>query len=191
LPKKVIDFTGVEDRAYATRRIPAATYRAKAVKVRESESEAGNEMWTFTLEISNGKQRGIKLPFRTVLTEASLWKLRNFMTALGVKVPSKRVAVDPEKLIGRECGIVVEDDEYENRIRSIVFDTIPLSEMPEEEVEEEELDGGEEPEEEEEEEPRKTKAKTKTKAKNRRRDEEEEEEEVADEELEELDVDEL
>lgn len=63
------------------------------------------------------------------LTPASLWRLRQSMEAMGMKVPSKKVAVDPVKLIGKTCAVTLTDDEYEGKVYSNVSDTFLLAEL--------------------------------------------------------------
>jgi hypothetical protein len=155
--------------------IPPGDYPAKIVEVEETESESsGNRMLVWRLQITDGKYEGKKLLTRTVITPKALWRLRNLIEATGSTVPDKAVNLRPNKYVGEEIGIVVDDDEYENRVYSDIRDFVSIEDLTEEEEEEEEED---EEDEEEDEEPE---------------DEvEDEEEEEDEEELEEVDLDEL
>jgi hypothetical protein len=126
--------------------------------------------------ITSGKHKGKPISDTLWLTEKSLWKVRQAMEAMGLKVPSKKVSVDVTKFKGKELAITLDDEEYNDKVYSRVVDFFLLSELDldeddeEEDDEEEEEDDedteDEEDEEEEDEEPApKKKAKKGKKAK--------------------------
>lgn len=196
--KRKLDFRGVKDRTgFRIRHFPEGDYRGKIVDVADHTSDNG-EGWVYTIQVRNAK-----FPYYVMTYDKNqLWKVRNTFVAAGMKVPKKLLAVDPNKVVGKEVGVTLEDDEYEGRERSVIADLIPISELTgdndsedyddevDEEIEDEDEDEVEEEEEDEEPEPPKKKAKKKAKAK-KAKPADDEDEEVDDEELEELEVEEL
>lgn len=189
--KRKLDFRGVKDRSgFRTKHFPEGEYLGKVLEVGDHESDNG-EGWVFTIQVRNAR-----FPYYVMTYDKKqLWKVRNLFVAAGMQVPKKLLAVDPNKVVGKQIGVVLEDDEYEGRIRSAIADVIPVKDLEEaadgdfdedadEEVDEDEI------EEEEDEEPEPPKKKVKKKA-SKKKAEEDEDEEVDDEELEELEVDEL
>jgi hypothetical protein len=196
---KVIDFTNVSaggaefNRAH---RVPG-DYLAKITGVKAvKSSKTGNPQWLFTI-----KQGSATYPYYCQFAENTLWKLRTLMAAAGINIPSKKVNLDPNKAVGKEIGISLDDHEYNDKLFSEIIAVFPKAELPgadteaedEDEEEEEEDEETEEPEdeteeeeEEEEEEPEPPKRKKKTKAakKTKRKG-------VDDEELEELDIEDI
>lgn len=202
--KRKVDMRGVKDRSgFRIKHFPEGDYRAKIIDVDDHTSSNDNEGWVWTIQVKNAK-----FPYYTMLEKNQLWKVRNLFVACGVNVPKKLINIDPNKLVGKELGVTLEDDEYEGRLRSVIGDTIPLSELlgddeddfdEDEDVEVEEEDD-EESEDEEEEEPAPKKKKKKAPAKKKKKkapepeddeESEDEEEEIEEEELEELDIEEI
>jgi hypothetical protein len=156
--KTVVDFSNT-DSGNSRVRIPEDNYRAKVKTVKHETSKAGNPMLVWEFEIAEGKFKGRVLIDRTVLQENSLWKLKQLLEAMGITVPSKRIALDLSRYPGRELGISVVDDEYEGRISSKVGDYMDVDvldggDIEDDEEEDEEEDEDEEQEEEEEPAPR-------------------------------------
>jgi len=166
--KTVVDFTGVNANSGRVR-IPEGDYPVVVKGVKHETSKAGNPMLVWEFEITEGKHKGKVLRDRTVLQENSLWKLKQLLEAMGITVPSKRVALDLARYPGMELGVTAVDDEYDGRISSKVADYVSADVFEEEDEEEEE-----------EEAPPKSKAK-----KSKKRQDEDEEE------IEDLDLDEI
>lgn len=104
-------------------RVPEGDYVAKIVDAKKGEAKSsGNTMITWTLEIIEGKYKGKKLITRTVMTPKALFFLRNLLEALGAEVPEKASKIRYKKYVGKKIGITVEDDEYENKMKSEVSD---------------------------------------------------------------------
>lgn len=177
----VVDFTGVEGGGRT--RVPEDDYRLKCVQIKPDTSKAGNSMWVWKWEIVGGKFAGKTLIDRTTFTKESLWKLKQILEAFGITVPNKRVALNPQKYIGKELGATVVDDEYENRISSKIADYVSLDVL--EADEDEEMDDDTEEDEDQEEEPTPKKGKKGKKGKKSKPVSDEEEE------IEDLDLDEL
>lgn len=135
-----VDFTGVESRVGS---IPAGEYVVKVVKVESTESSNDNDMLKWHVEISEGKFKGKKLIFNTVLIPEALWNLRNLLEAMGVDVPDDELDIDLEEMEGQQFVAHVEDREYQGKTRS---DVVGYSSVENhEEVETDEEDEEEEP----------------------------------------------
>lgn len=170
---KVLDFSKVKDRGrYNPKHVSEGPYKAKVAGVVETEAKTDEEdMWVFEIHLQGVKRSG-SYPYYCKLQANQMWKVRNLFTAAGLKVPKKKVKVDPTKLVDRLIGVEMEDDEYEGRLKSVISDVFPLSELddrdlPDASDDDEEVDESEETE------------------------DEDEDEEVEDEDLEEIDIEEV
>ena len=124
----VIDFTNVKEGggSFNKRRVPAGDYRATIVKVVDSPAKSDGAMqWLFTLQTASGGT----YPYYCKHQENQYWKIRNLLVAAGLEVPKKKVNVNPERLIGREIGVSLEDTEYEGKSQSEVASVFPASEV--------------------------------------------------------------
>jgi hypothetical protein len=125
----VVDFSGVQDRgAFSPKRVPAGDYAAKITKVEDGESKKDQSFqYIFTIKLSKFSQNSY--PYYCKLQENQLWKLRNLAVAAGLNVPKKRMKFDPNKVVGKEVGVTMEDDEYEGKLKSVVAAVFPVSEL--------------------------------------------------------------
>lgn len=151
-----VDFSKVESGGGRIR-IPEGDYRVKVAAVKQQESKAGNQMLVWDFEFVEGKAKGKKIRDRTVLTAEALWKLKQLLEAMGIAVPSKKVALNFAKYLGKELGITVVDDEYEGKVSSKVADYISLDILDnvdddEEDEDEDEVEDDDEDEDEDEDE---------------------------------------
>lgn len=129
MPRRTIDFSNVKEAsAYAPRRLPEGTYRAIITKVDETTSKAGNPMWVYA--ISPVDHPTAVYPYYLLLEDKHLWKLRALLLAAGKDVPKKKVAVDPESIVGKEIMIDLEDDEWEGREKSVIAGVFKCDEVP-------------------------------------------------------------
>lgn len=107
-------------------RIPEGDYLAKIIKAEQKEAKTGSQMIVWTFKILEGKYKGKKIKDNSVLVPKALFRLRNLLEALGVKVPEKTVKINFAKYVGEEIGLtIVDGEEYKNKIRSEVGDFIP------------------------------------------------------------------
>jgi hypothetical protein len=126
--KKPLDFTNVKEAGnFSPKHKTEGDYLGKIVKVEDSESKAGNAMWVFTIVLASDARA--TYPYYCTLDEKSLWKVRALIEATGKPVPKKRIMVDPNGLVGKEIGVALEDDEYEDKVRSKVQATFPTDEL--------------------------------------------------------------
>lgn len=143
--RRALDFTNVKDRGpYNPKHKSEGDYRARITAVEERTSGQGNLMWVYAVKLVSDESA--VYPLRCVLNEANLWKLRNLLQACGFTIPKKKVNVDPNKPVGKEIGITLEDDEYEGKMKSVIQATFKASELTEDEPEgdDEESDDAEE-----------------------------------------------
>jgi len=126
------DFTNVPHGSGGSFHIPPGEYGVKVLSAEYGTSQNGNEQieWQFTgIE---GKSKGKTFYYYTPLLENTLWKLRNTLEALGIEVPDSAMEIELDELEGLECRGFVEDDEYQNQIRSKLVKVISGEEEEEE-----------------------------------------------------------
>lgn len=123
-----MDFTNVKDGGnFNKKRQPAGDYRAKIIKVEDTTKKDDEKvkMWLFHITVKSGTY-----PYYCTYTaENQLWKIRNLFIAAGINVPKKKMAIDPNKVVGREIGVTLEDDEYDGKAQSSIASTFPTSEL--------------------------------------------------------------
>ena len=128
-----VDFTNVKDGgAFNTKRIDAGDYLAKIVKVEDSPVKKGDNkgapQYLFTIKLV--ELPSSTFPYYCQLTENQLWKLRNLLIAAGKAVPKRRTKVDPNTVVGKLIGVLIDDDEYECKERSTINGVFPASDLP-------------------------------------------------------------
>lgn len=110
-----VDFTGVPERGPRRPRFPSGIegdYKLKVVKVEENEkSKAGNPQWIVTFLGLTGAVKGKKGTEYFALVPDALWKLRDFLEALGLKVSGKKAKLNPQKLVDKVVGAHIQDGE--------------------------------------------------------------------------------
>lgn len=123
-----LDFTNVKDGGNFNKKHQApGDYKAKVVKVDDvaKKDDPSVKMWLFTIQVGTGTY-----PYYCTYTaENQLWKIRNLFVAAGINIPKKRMAVDPNKVVGKAIGVTLEDEEYEGKMQSVVQSTFPTSEL--------------------------------------------------------------
>jgi hypothetical protein len=125
--------------------IPEGIYKGIIEEVTQTVSSNDNDMLTWIIKITSpGKGKNKKIYTYTVFTDSSLWKLKQYLTALEIPIPKGPMEIDLDDLEGREVTFEVVDGEYQGKPRSEVARFISNGEEEEED---------EETEEEEEEEP--------------------------------------
>lgn len=146
--KKTLDFSNVSD---GFELVPAGTYSVNIFEIIEKTSGNGNDMLKLTLKINSGKLKGRQLFTNLVFVEAAMFKIREFLQAVGAKIEKKSSNVDFSKTVGKEIKVLViqkknnETGEMYNDIKKFlpVSDTSDLatasSEGKEDDSEEDEL----------------------------------------------------
>jgi hypothetical protein len=128
--KRTADFTNVKDGGnFNPKRKPAGDYLATIAAVADHASQGDPNGWVFTITLEDDVRA--TYPYYCQTTAKALWKVRNLFIAAGKDVPKKRVVVDPNKIVGQQIGISLDDDEYEGNPKSVISATFPKDELTE------------------------------------------------------------
>lgn len=119
------DLTNVESSGL----VPDGTYRVRCANVEQSVSKGGNPMFVWDFEIASGDHQGRILKVFTAITPAAMWKVAETVQALGIGQIGSVVKFKRSDVIGKECGAVVEETEYNGSKRSQISRVMPLAEM--------------------------------------------------------------
>lgn len=100
--------------------LPEGIYSTVVEKIEITPAKtSGNPMWKVTLKVTDEEFAGRKLFTNLVLAENCLWKLKEFLAAIGVDADDA-VDGDTEDLIGAECQVKVTQREYQGDIQNEV-----------------------------------------------------------------------
>lgn len=126
-----IDFSNVtEGSGIRPKQLPAGEYAATIKDVKAGNSKkTGTPQWCFI--IVPKAHPGASYPYYCQLTAEQAWKIRQVLVAVGVSAPKSVKTIDASKLIGKDLGIILEDDEYEGKLKSVIDSLIPLAEVDE------------------------------------------------------------
>lgn len=182
-----IDFTNVKEGGnFSKKHMPAGDYLARVTKVEDAKPKDTSDktpMWLFTIQLKDTPSA--TYPYYCKLQENQLWKVRNLLVAAGINVPKKKVAVDPNKLVGKLIAVSLDDTEYNGKEQSevgAVFSPNDLDSVPEDDDDDDIDTEDTEEEDDEEEAPEPPKKKKKAPEPEPEEDDEEEDEEEEDEE---------
>jgi hypothetical protein len=153
---RAVDLSDVKEggSAFKPRRKPEGDYRAKIVKADDHVKEGKEPGWVLTVMVEGDNRSTYPVYLNPEKKQA--WKIAQACRAAGLNVKNARVRFDPNKLVNKEIGVFLEDDEYEGRPKSVIAEMFPVSEVggnADEPDEEEIIDEDEEIDEEEDEEP--------------------------------------
>lgn len=96
-------------------KVPEGDYLARSKTAQHKTSEAsGNPMVVVQFVGKDGKLKGKEFRDYFPLTDNMLWKLRQFMEAAGIDVPSKKSKLVLADLEGVDVGVTIGDDEDQN-----------------------------------------------------------------------------
>ena len=146
----MFDMTDVKDSGGAfnkKHRVPG-DYKGKITKVEDArkKDDPSKKMWLFTVEIGTGAY-----PYYCTFDEKSLWKIKQLFVAAGVPVPTKKTKLDPNKIVGKYVGVTLDDDEYNDKLRSSIQSVFSASELEgDNDPDDEDVDDEDEDDEEEE-----------------------------------------
>lgn len=142
-----VDLTDVKEGGqFRPKRKPAGDYRARIVKVEDHLKEGNEPGWVYTIQI-DGDARS-SYPYYVNPAPKQKWKIGRICAAAGIQAVGKRINFNPNKLVGKEIGVALDDDEYEGRLKSVIDEVFPVSEVgananedaPVDEIEDEEVD---------------------------------------------------
>ena len=173
---KIVDFSNVKERGnYNPKHVNPGDFKGKVTAVTDEPARDGTDMWTFTIETPAIPRA--TYPYYCKLAENQFFKLKALFEAAGTAVGKRRVKVDPNRLIGKEIGFALEDDEYEGRLKSVIVEVFPASEVDDTDGDDDAEDEDLEPDEDEEEEAEADDEEEEDEAEEEPEDEEDEEEE--------------
>lgn len=118
---------------------PPGLYKAKLAECNLKESKSGNEMLECIYELISGDYKGSRVWDYVVLNEASEWKLKQFLEAVG-KINGKRGAkgsFDPDEFEDSEVQVRLKHETYNDEPRARVAAVLPLPEDDDDDDEEE------------------------------------------------------
>ena len=121
--KFVFDLTNFKDRRGG--RVPEGTYKVavddvEVTKIKQGENE-GKPMINLYLRVVGGEFDGVTIMDRLPQTEKALFRTANFLQALGMKTPRKRIQLDLNSLVGKYLEITaVDGTPFQGEIRSDV-----------------------------------------------------------------------
>lgn len=119
-----IDFTNVKS---GFEPIPEGTYEAIVFEVEQKISQAGKPYLNWQLKLLGGDNDGRRAFYMTSLSPAALWKLKEVLHNLGFSKESLagEFDLDIASLIGKECTIVIQHEEYNGDTRDRVVNVLP------------------------------------------------------------------
>ena len=142
--KLKVDMTGVE--SYT--RCSEGEHLAKVKKVEMGTVQgSGDDALKAVFEVLKGDGKGCQVFETFSLGEKALWKLKQFLTAIGIKADGK-LSLDLDKLEGKLCIIDVIHEEYNGQKRAKISNYSKPSDDSDDEDEDEEYDDDEDEEEE-------------------------------------------
>lgn len=97
--------------------LPVGKYVAKVAAAEEKTSQAGNQMINVTFEVVEGEAIGRKVFDNYVLTEKSLWRLKQFLASIGMGADGM-VDIDLNDWLDRFLIIDVTQEEYNGNTRN-------------------------------------------------------------------------
>ena len=125
---RTLDFSNVkESSGINPKHLDEGEYLGKVIEVRDDPAKDGEAMWNFIIQLEDHKTA--TYPYYVKLVENQLWKLRNLFVAAGVDIPKKAVKIDPNRVVGKTICVVLEDDEYEGKTKSVISALMPKEEF--------------------------------------------------------------
>ena len=121
-----VDLSEVEDSSYA---VPDGIYKAKCIDVEQGVSKTGNPMFIWEFEIVEGDFKGRTFKSWTAITPAAMWKVAGTVMALGIGQAGEVVKFKRSDVLGKLCGIVMEQDDYNGKKSSKIKSVVPVAEI--------------------------------------------------------------
>ena len=104
-------------------------YRVRCIEIEQSVSQAGNPMFIWTFVIVDGKFAGREFKLWTAITPAAMWKVAECVQALGVGQTGQVVKFKRSDVVNKECGAIIEQQEYNGASRSSIAKVLTLQEL--------------------------------------------------------------
>lgn len=123
-----VDLSDVKENSYT---IPDGLYKVKCINVEQAIAKSGNPMFVWDFEIQEGPHAGFISKVFSAITPAAMWKVAETVQALGVGQTGQVVKFKRSDVIGKICGAMIEQGEYEGKTRSSIVKVMTLKEMEE------------------------------------------------------------
>lgn len=129
MPKIKADFSETKERSeFSPRHVDEGEYLFEVKSSKLGTSAAGNEQLIFTL-VSPQIPGGV-YPYYAPTSGKAAWKLRALLEATQQPIQGKKVVnFDTDRLNGKRFGAELVDDEYNGRLKSVVNNVFPESEL--------------------------------------------------------------
>lgn len=175
-----VDFSDVkESSGINPKHQPEGDYLLKITKAEVGKNK--NDDLQVLVLFQDPSLRSATYPYYCPLTPKMMWKIRNVFIAAGLQVPKAKGKLDVARLVNKEVGCTLADDEYEGKMKSVIDAVFHKDELEPQEGEDEDFEEEVEEDEIEEEEeapaPKKSKKKPAPVVEEEEDDEEEDEEE--------------
>jgi hypothetical protein len=121
-----VDLTDVQENSFT---IPDGGYKVKCTNVEQSVSKGGNPMFVWDFEITEGEHKGFTSKVFTAITPAAMWKVAETVKALGVGQTGEVVKFKRSDVVGKICGAIFEEREYNGSTNSQISKVITLNEL--------------------------------------------------------------
>lgn len=122
-----VDLTDVQDNF----KVPDGLYKMRCQDVEQSVSKGGNPMFVWTFTVVEGQYTGREFKVFTAITPAAMWKVAETVMALGVGQVGQVVKFKRTDVVGKECGALIEETEYNGQVRSQISRVMSLKDMAE------------------------------------------------------------
>lgn len=129
MAKQTFDFSESKDRSEINPvHQPPGDYRGKIIKCTEGDSKSGKPMITYIIQDTDRASATYAYYCPTEKID-QLWKFRNLLIASGLQVPQKKIAVDPQRIVGKSIGMTLETEEYNGKEKSSITSVFPESDL--------------------------------------------------------------
>ncbi|TQE24864.1 hypothetical protein Sipo8835_32645 [Streptomyces ipomoeae] len=125
-PKMPLDFSKIRGDKFNPIPKPEGEYLGVITSFEDTRTRSGAPMWVFGVTLR--QDPSAVYPVYCLLGPDQIWKLRNLLLAVGLKVPRERVSVEGGRLIGKELGVCLEEEDFEGRKKSVIGQVFPASE---------------------------------------------------------------
>lgn len=124
-------------------RVPEGDYHVKITEIKQDTSQAGNAKIVISYKGLDGALKGKTLKEHMAITAKTGWRVRNWIRAIGAKIPENEFDLPFAKMVGKELGVTLQDDSYTNNqgktvINSKVSDYLSLDDLASAEEEDDE-----------------------------------------------------
>src|SRR5215204_342574 len=115
-----IDLSNYKDRVGS--RVPPGRYRVLVEDAEVDKAASGNMMVTLFLRVQNDAEfEGATIVDRLVQTDNSMFRTVNFMQAIGMQTPRKKLRVNLRQFVGKVLDVDVDDGApYNGKVKSEV-----------------------------------------------------------------------